>query len=392
MSKLHINIGNSANDRSGDPLRLAFDKVNQNFDELYANLTSYLPNPSGSSGKFLSTNGTSLVWSPAVKFVQSGTVPTGDTSTLWYDQVSGRVYTWYENNWVDASPPLSDFKRVPPTTPQGSIGDIEGQWSGDFNYYYYCSDNFTGNNAPIWRRIAFDSSNNWAIYGGGAGGLPADSVGYLYNNGSGTITWTPNTQGYTLPQATTSRLGGVIPDGTSIVVNSGVISATPQINSDWNASSGPAAILNKPSIPAAQLQSDWNVTDNTLKSYIKNKPSIPSLGGFSLTNNQLTVSNNGNITLLTNTHSWEFNSNGSLTFPDASVQVTAYTGTAFPSQSGNSGKFLTTNGSGTLSWATNTATVSIPGPYDNDMLAAIGGVDLGKPYYRTSGMVYVRII
>jgi hypothetical protein len=31
-----------------------------------------------------------------------------------------------------------------------------------------------------------------------------------------------------------------------------------------------------PSIPAAQIQSDWNVTDNTLKSYIVNKPSIPA--------------------------------------------------------------------------------------------------------------------
>lgn len=38
MAKQVINIGRSANDRSGDPLRTAFDKVNQNFTELY-NLT-----------------------------------------------------------------------------------------------------------------------------------------------------------------------------------------------------------------------------------------------------------------------------------------------------------------------------------------------------------------
>jgi hypothetical protein len=48
---------------------------------------------------------------------------------------------------------------------------------------------------------------------------------------------------------------------------------------------------------------------------------------------------------------WEFGTNGSLTFPDATIQTTAYNGTAFPSQTGNTGKYLTTDGSA-LSWAT----------------------------------------
>jgi hypothetical protein len=353
MSLQIINLGATANDRGGDPLRTAFTKVNDNFTELYANLSSYLPNPTGNAGKFLTTNGSALTWAPTLTYTQSTTPPSSPNAySLWYDEVTGRIYTWYNSNWVDASPPLADYKSTPPNHPQGAIGDVEGQWSADFNYYYYCSSNFVGNNAPIWRRVAFDSSNNWSIYAGGGGGstLPADSIGYLYNNGSGTITWINNTQGYALPNATTSVLGGVKVDGTTIVATNGVISSAPQINSDWSAISGVSAILNKPTIPAAQIQSDWTVTDNTLKSFIKNKPTIPSLGGFTLTNNQLSVSNNGNITLLTNTHSWVFNSNGSLTFPDASIQYTAYTGTAFPSQSGNSGKYLTTNGSGTLSW------------------------------------------
>ena len=50
-----------------------------------------------------------------------------------------------------------------------------------------------------------------------------------------------------------------------------------QVNSDWNASSGVAQILNKPTIPAAQIQSDWNQTTTTAKDYIKNKPTIPSV-------------------------------------------------------------------------------------------------------------------
>lgn len=35
MAKQTINLGSSANDGTGDPLRTAFDKINDNFDELY---------------------------------------------------------------------------------------------------------------------------------------------------------------------------------------------------------------------------------------------------------------------------------------------------------------------------------------------------------------------
>lgn len=35
MAKQTINIGAAANDGTGDPLRSAFDKCNDNFDELY---------------------------------------------------------------------------------------------------------------------------------------------------------------------------------------------------------------------------------------------------------------------------------------------------------------------------------------------------------------------
>jgi hypothetical protein len=37
MAKQTVNIGTAANDGTGDPLRTAFDKVNDNFDEVYGN-------------------------------------------------------------------------------------------------------------------------------------------------------------------------------------------------------------------------------------------------------------------------------------------------------------------------------------------------------------------
>lgn len=53
-----------------------------------------------------------------------------------------------------------------------------------------------------------------------------------------------------------------------------------QVNADWNASSGVAQILNKPTIPAEQIQADWNQTTTTAKDYIKNKPTIPDTSVF----------------------------------------------------------------------------------------------------------------
>lgn len=68
----------------------------------------------------------------------------------------------------------------------------------------------------------------------------------------------------------------------------------PQVNSDWNSNSGVSQILNKPSlatvatsgdyddltnkptIPDPQVQADWTESDSTKASYIKNKPSLPS--------------------------------------------------------------------------------------------------------------------
>ena len=43
---------------------------------------------------------------------------------------------------------------------------------------------------------------------------------------------------------------------------------------DWNATTGDFQILNKPTIPAAQIQSDWTQANTGALDYIKNKPTI----------------------------------------------------------------------------------------------------------------------
>jgi hypothetical protein len=166
MSRQEINTGASANDNAGDPIRLAFEKCNNNFTELYANLTTYLPSPTGNSGKFLTTNGTTLSWT-TTSFgnanISLGPTPPGSPTTkdLWFDDEGGRLYIYYDSTWIEASPPLVNFKLTVPPTPKGVSGDSQGEWTADYNYYYYCTANYTGNNANIWRRIAFINDNTW---------------------------------------------------------------------------------------------------------------------------------------------------------------------------------------------------------------------------------------
>jgi len=64
MTKQTIFLGTTANDRTGDPLRVAFEKVNENFDELYARTGDdiQIPALAGNNGKVLTVSGGVLSW------------------------------------------------------------------------------------------------------------------------------------------------------------------------------------------------------------------------------------------------------------------------------------------------------------------------------------------
>ena len=64
MAKQRINIGSAANDSTGDPLRTAFTKINQNFDEIYANV---------GSSNFRFTNNTMSTVNGDINLVPNGT-------------------------------------------------------------------------------------------------------------------------------------------------------------------------------------------------------------------------------------------------------------------------------------------------------------------------------
>lgn len=88
-----------------------------------------------------------------------------------------------------------------------------------------------------------------------------------------------------------------------------------QVNADWDANSGVSQILNKPNlatvatsgdysdlsnkpvIPAAQVQSNWNESDSTSKAYIQNKP---DLSVYAQSANLATVATSGDYSDLSN--------------------------------------------------------------------------------------------
>ena len=61
----------------------------------------------------------------------------------------------------------------------------------------------------------------------------------------------------------------------SVVGTRGPTGETPTlVNADWTATEGPALILHKPTIPAAQIQADWAQADTTARDFIKSKPAV----------------------------------------------------------------------------------------------------------------------
>jgi hypothetical protein len=79
MALQTINLGTYANDRTGDDLRTAFEKVNANLIELYS-----------------ISGGANIGSVPPISGVGQG--------ELWWSTVEGRLYVYYGTAWIDASP------------------------------------------------------------------------------------------------------------------------------------------------------------------------------------------------------------------------------------------------------------------------------------------------
>ena len=129
MAKQTINLGSSANDGTGDPLRTAFDKINDNFDELYLYSTAASGNNITITGNtiasdntngniILDPNGTGIVDIDTTLAMQlpKGTTAQRPTSPeagyLRYNTTNNNVETYNGSAWVIVGDPDTSTVHV----------------------------------------------------------------------------------------------------------------------------------------------------------------------------------------------------------------------------------------------------------------------------------------
>lgn len=127
MAQQVINIGTAANDGSGDPLRQAFDKINDNFSELYAT------GPAGANFDLSNNDIEATNSNGGINLVPNGT---------------GKVVVEDDSLTIQTS-------RTPASA-VGAAGDTAGMVAWDSSYVYVCSANYDGSTS-IWRRAAIAS-------------------------------------------------------------------------------------------------------------------------------------------------------------------------------------------------------------------------------------------
>lgn len=127
MTQQVINIGSSANDGTGDPLRQAFDKINDNFSELYAR------GAAGSNFDLSDNDIEAINSNGGINLIPNGT---------------GKVVI--EDNSVTVAISRTITNSV------GSAGDTAGMVAWNSNYIYVCTANYDGSTA-IWRRASLGS-------------------------------------------------------------------------------------------------------------------------------------------------------------------------------------------------------------------------------------------
>jgi len=127
MTQQVINIGSSANDGTGDPLRQAFDKINDNFSELYAR------GAAGSNFDLSDNDIEAINSNGGINLIPNGT---------------GKVVVEDDSVTVAISKTIANSV--------GSAGDTAGMVAWNSSYIYVCTANYDGSTA-IWRRASIGS-------------------------------------------------------------------------------------------------------------------------------------------------------------------------------------------------------------------------------------------
>ena len=268
MSQQIINT----NKGTADSLKTGATKINSNFTELYTILSNNpvaIPALLGNSGKYLTTDGTAVSW-------QTFQVPDAVVTTGSYANPSWITSLNYSK--LTNTPNLAIYL----TAGSLSVNTITPSGTGALNYsngiFTYTPPNLaavatSGSYADLTNKPTITEIPTQA----------ANSGKYLTTDGT-TLSWAVVTGGTT---------------DYNNLTNKPTIPAA-QVQSDWNAVSGLGVVLNKPAlfsgsytdltnkptIPAAQVQSDWNAVSGL--GVVLNKPALFS-GSYTDLTNQPTI-------------------------------------------------------------------------------------------------------
>lgn len=248
MAKQIINVGSGSNDKTGDTLRTGAIKINSNFTELYNSNQSIFDRLIAGSHITLSKSGNLCTVSAVIP---PYTLPVANTANLGGVKVDGSTIQINGNGVISA---------VFPTV-----------------------TNITGNAGTVTN----------GVYTTGTYANPSWITELAYSKLSGT----PNVY-YVLPTATTTVLGGVKVDGSSIVIDeSGVISTTSLTDIPGNAGTVTNGVYTTGSYddPSWINTLSYSKITGTPMLYVLPIATTTDLGGVKVDGSTITIDANGVI-------------------------------------------------------------------------------------------------
>ena len=104
MTKQLINVGSSDLAGDGEGLRTAFIKINENFDEVYTQIDENTSTLSGLATVAYTGSFNDLSDKPPSSSFGSTPPDNPIEGDLWYNTVEFKLYVYYNDTWIDASP------------------------------------------------------------------------------------------------------------------------------------------------------------------------------------------------------------------------------------------------------------------------------------------------
>jgi hypothetical protein len=232
MAQQIINVGTATNDGTGDNLRTGAIKINENFTELYS-LPS-IPTQTNQGGKFLSTNGSTLVWTTNNN--TGATLPDVLNNSGKFLTTDGSSTSWSTINYNS----LTNKPTIP-------AAQVQSDWNAVSGVTQIL-------NKPTIPAQVAQVQSDWNAVSG---------LGVILNKP-------------TIPAAQVQSDWNAV-SGSALILNKPTIPAA-QVQSDWNAVSGFGVILNKPTVLNIQSRTTKVATTGSISS--GSSVTVTITGGF----------------------------------------------------------------------------------------------------------------